>query len=91
MATPDFGKGIMIDGVASETIANSLFAAGVAEQSVMSLLGHLYLGYAGGSTPQAFRFKTEVEDHDPRCDPFFERTFELGSGGTFELDTVRGR
>lgn len=67
---------ILIDGIATESIANGLAATGMAKADIINLIGHMYVGYVGGKGKPAFRFETDVDAADADCDATFARTFD---------------
>lgn len=73
----DFDRNeILIEGVSSSTIASSLEDAGIRRDRIAELLGHIFVGSAGGSPPPPFRFDTEVEEEDPDCESSYDPTFQ---------------
>lgn len=69
-------EAILIDGIATENIAQGLAASGMASADIINLIGHMYVGYVGGKGKPAFRFKTVVEAADADCEATFARTFD---------------
>lgn len=77
MATFEFvGKDVLIDGVSTSQVAQTLKSAGIRERSIGEILGHWYWGATGTTKPAPFDFATDVQDHDPACEITYERTFE---------------
>jgi hypothetical protein len=67
---------ILIDGIATESIAKGLAATGMASADIVNLIGHMYVGYVGGKGKPAFRFSTRVEATDADCEATFARSFD---------------
>ena len=72
----DFDQGnVVVEGVSSEVIVNSLKGAGIEGSKIAQFMGYLYLGATGVSAPPAFRFATIVEEVDPACAVTYQRGF----------------
>jgi hypothetical protein len=66
---------ILVDGVSTKLLHDSMIAAGVSERRALEFIGHIYVGASGGHPPAPFEFDTQVAQEVPECAPEYARQF----------------
>lgn len=66
---------ILVDGISTNLLRNSMISAGVSESQALEFIGHIFVGASGAHPPAPFEFATQVAEEVPECDPTYARQF----------------